>query len=64
MQFVQSRMVPKFTQNGFEVVKTPPDVAKLLKDAVDAGIQEWDSLPYEKDVEVKMPIELLYSAVN
>jgi hypothetical protein len=57
-------MVPKFTQNGFEVVKTPPDVAKLLKDAVDAGIQEWDSLPYEKDVEVKMPIELLYSAVN
>lgn len=48
-------MVPKFTQNGFEVVKTPPEVAKLLKDAVEAGIYDWDNLPFEKDVEVWDP---------
>ena len=52
MQFVQSRMVPKFTPRGFEVVKTPPAVAQALKDAVHQGLSDWDNLPYERDVEV------------
>jgi hypothetical protein len=47
MQFTQGQMVPKFTEKGFELVKAPEQVYKLLREAVDEGMQNWDNLPYE-----------------
>lgn len=51
MQFVQGRLVKKFTEVGFEVVQTPHDVQARLKVAVDAAVARWDSLPYEHGVD-------------
>jgi hypothetical protein len=52
MQFVQSRMVPPLTPKGFELVQTPPDVAKKLQDAIAAAVQKWDEIPTERNVDV------------
>ena len=51
MQYTQSRMVPRFTELGFEVISTPPAVAAKLKAAVDKGLEKWDSLRYEKQID-------------
>jgi hypothetical protein len=48
MQFVQSRLVPKFTTKGFEVVQTPPHIAAILRDAVAHAIEDWDNIPPEE----------------
>lgn len=50
MQFIQGRMMPKFTEQGFDLIQTPPSVHAKLKAAVDAGIENWDKLPYEQGV--------------
>ena len=50
MQFTQGRMLPSFTENGFEVIQTPRHVQEKLKRAVDSGIANWDNLPYEGNV--------------
>lgn len=52
MQYVQSRMMPRLTQNGFELVQTPPDVAKKLHDAIAAAVAKWDEIPYEHEIDV------------
>jgi len=52
MQYVQSRLVPRFTETGFKVIQTPAAQAEKLKAVVDEAIQNWDSLPYEQDVDV------------
>lgn len=41
---------PPFTEVGFQVVQTPPHIHAKLKAAVDAGVANWDSLPYEHGV--------------
>ena len=51
MQFVQSRIVPKFTSVGFKVVKTPASVNERLQKVVQNGINNWDSLITEEDVD-------------
>ncbi len=50
MQYTQGRMLPRFTPSGFEKIKTPTSVAKRLKDAVDAGVADWDNLQEETQV--------------
>lgn len=50
MQFVQGRMLPKFTENGFAVIKTPPHVHAKLKKAVDDAVVNWESIPEEQGV--------------
>ena len=50
MQYTQSRLMPKFTDSGFLVAKTPKAVADKLKEAVDKCIDEFDSLEEEGDV--------------
>lgn len=50
MQFVQSRMLPKFTENGFQVIQTPSHVHAKLKNAVDEGIRNWENLRSEGGV--------------
>jgi hypothetical protein len=50
MQFTQGRMLPRMTENGFEKIPTPKNVAKRLHDAVYAGIDNWDNLREETHV--------------
>jgi hypothetical protein len=42
--------MPKFTQQGFDLIQTPPEIYAKLKAAVDAAIENWDNLPYEQGV--------------
>lgn len=46
----QGYMLPRFTEQGFEVVKTPEHVHAKLKAAVDEGVANWDSLRDEENV--------------
>lgn len=51
LQFTQSRLVPSFTEFGFEVVQTPPHIhAKLLEAAKFEG--DFESLPSEGKIDV------------
>ena len=52
LQLTQNRLVPKFTSRGFEVIDTPPAIHAKLKAAVDAGVENWENLPYEGDIDV------------
>lgn len=51
MQYTQSRLVPRFTERGFEIIKTPPHVHEKLKAALDKGIAKWDSLGNEPQID-------------
>lgn len=51
MQFTQGRMMPKFTEQGFDLIRTPASVQAKLKAAIDAGVQNWDNLPFEQGVD-------------
>jgi hypothetical protein len=48
----QLRLVKSYTKLGFEKVKTPPEVHELLRNAVEKGVQNWDSLRNEHLVDV------------
>jgi hypothetical protein len=50
MQFVQGRMLPKFTDVGFAIIQTPPHVQAKLKKAVDAAVGNFDNIPEERGV--------------
>lgn len=50
MQFVQARMLPKFTPHGFKVIKTPAAVHEKLVNAFQHGIDNWDKLRDEVGV--------------
>jgi hypothetical protein len=52
IQLTQSRLVPKFTSHGFEVVNTPQPVHDRLVAAVNRGLQNFDALRTEGDVDV------------
>jgi hypothetical protein len=52
LQLTQNRLIPKFTQKGFAVIKTPDAVHAKLKAAVDAGVARFDSLPSEGEIDV------------
>ena len=52
LQFTQSLLVPKFTEVGFELIDTPKDVRDKLKEIVDKGVANWDSLRSEGHVDV------------
>jgi hypothetical protein len=41
LQFTQSRLVPKFTEVGFEIIDTPPEVHQKLVNAVESAIENW-----------------------
>lgn len=52
LQLTQSRLVPKFTERGFEVINTPKHIhEKLLKATMD-GVNRWDELRSEGKVDV------------
>jgi len=51
MQYIQHKMVPTFTDRGFDVINTPPSIHAKLLAAVERGIENWDKLRIEEDVE-------------
>lgn len=50
MQFVQGRLVPSFTKNGFEKVRIPEELFKRLSKAVKDGVSDFDNLRSEGGV--------------
>lgn len=52
MQFVQMRLLPKFTTKGFEVIQTPPNVARLLRNALSEALTHWEDLPLEETYDI------------
>lgn len=51
-QFVTGRVSPAFTDEGFEVTWTPPEVFRVLKEAVEEGLSRWDDLGSEERVQM------------
>lgn len=51
-QFVQGRLVPTFSDTGYKVAMMPSQIFAKLKNAVDAGIQNWDNLRDEGNIDV------------
>jgi hypothetical protein len=51
MQYTIGRMLPSFTQNGYEVATVPPAVFAKLKKAVDKGLENFENLREENHVE-------------
>ena len=47
MIFIQTRMLPKFTTNGFEIIQTPSPIHQKLLKALTIGTQNWNNLPTE-----------------
>ena len=52
LQFTQSRLVPNFTEVGFEVVQTPPHLQARLLTAVENGLSKFDNLRSEGKIDV------------
>ena len=52
MQYTQSRLVPKFTERGFDVVNIPADTFAKLKVALDDALARWDDVRSEGSIDV------------
>lgn len=52
MQYTAGRMVPRFTEVGFKVIQTPPEVQALLKGAVDNALEDFDNIRDEARIDV------------
>ena len=52
LQFTQSRLVPSFTEVGFEVVQTPPEVNAKLLAAMRFSPENFDNLASEGKIDV------------
>lgn len=51
MQFTQSRMVPRFTEKGFQLIQTPPEVQARLKAMLDKGLENFDGIRNEPQID-------------
>ncbi len=58
MQFTSGQQMKKFTQFGFEVIQTPPEVHKKLLNAVNKGLENWENIPFEREVDAIYSKEL------
>ena len=52
MQLTAVRMVPHFTEFGFQVVQAPPEIHAKLFNAVREAVLKWDELPAEGQVDI------------
>lgn len=50
MQFTQARLVPTFTERGFEKVRVPAALQAKMAKAVQEGVDHWDELRSESAV--------------
>ena len=48
---VTERMVPAFTEKGFDVIDTPAHIQEKLLKAVNKGLENFETLPIEHDVD-------------
>jgi hypothetical protein len=46
-------MLPRFTENGFDVIDVPPRIHAALKAKVDEGVANWDNLREESEQKSK-----------
>ena len=51
-QYIQGRLVPTFTRDGFTVAQMPQKTFEKLKKGVDAGLARWDELRDEGVIDV------------
>jgi hypothetical protein len=51
LQFVGHLMVPTFTEFGFKVITTPTSVRLKLKNALDEGLNRWNNLRNEAQID-------------
>jgi hypothetical protein len=51
MQFTQSRMIPRFTPNGFQLIQTPPHIQAKLKEHLDRGLERFENLRNESKID-------------
>lgn len=52
MQYTSSRMVPRFTEKGFDVIQTPIHIQTKLKQVVDNALLHWDDIRNEAIIDV------------
>lgn len=52
LQFTQNRLIPKFTANGFEVIKTPEYIHQRLLEAIQGPLEDFESIRNEGPVAV------------
>jgi hypothetical protein len=50
MQYTQQRLVPNFTDVGFKLLRTPADLQAKMFKAVQDGVDNWDNLRSEGNV--------------
>jgi hypothetical protein len=50
MQFVQGRLVRKFTPLGFKIMRTPAAIQAKLKAAIERAVEHFEDLPFEAGV--------------
>lgn len=51
MQYTQSRLVPRYTERGFDIIDIPPAVFAKLKAHLDQGLERWDTLSLEPQID-------------
>jgi hypothetical protein len=51
VQYTQSLLVPWFTEVGFKVIQIPPEIYAVLKERVDKGIEDWENLRLERQID-------------
>lgn len=51
MQYTQSRLVPRFTEVGFELIQTPASVQTRLRAALDRALANWDKIRFEPKID-------------
>lgn len=52
LQFTQNRLVPSFTERGFQVVQTPAKVHAILSSTLNQALKNFDAIPTEGNVDV------------
>lgn len=51
MQYTQSQLVPRFTERGFDIIPIPDDLFAILKEKLDASLENFDSLRNERQID-------------
>lgn len=52
MQFVAARLMPSFTERGYQLAQVPRDIFRKLQNKVKEGLRNWDNLRTENNIDV------------
>ena len=65
MQYTQSRLVPRFTERGFEIQKTPAHLQAKMKAVLDKALEDFDNIRDEPQIDaVYTPIPSKFVDLN